>query len=183
MSDDPDQSEKLRVFHEAAGTALNKLVNLTSPKPGGRYATPQARLVADAEAKVAHAPHHPHAGHHPQSPYGSAWPNPLEPALGYSINRMEPCGTPAEIAASIEALQPPLASPVAAGGEARIVSDEASGPRFPSAAEAAALQSSACSAAETGEDQSPSPNSPTPTATSTPSDGRVGVGSSRIRRV
>ena len=114
MSDDPDQSEKLRVFHEAAGTALNKLVNLTSPKPGGRYATPQARLVADAEAKVAHAPHHPHAGHHPQSPYGSAWPNPLEPALGYSIEAVPDTRTVSGLPLETLQPQPLLASPVAA---------------------------------------------------------------------
>jgi hypothetical protein len=73
-----EQKERLNV-------TLSSLVKVVDPKPSGRFATPQARLIDEAETKAHHAPHHPHAGHHPQSPYGSAWPNPLEPPLGYSI--------------------------------------------------------------------------------------------------
>ena len=100
MSNSDEMKERLRVLqeqHSVAGTALNKLVRVVDPPPQGRFMNPKDRLMADAEAKVAHAPHHPHSQHHPQSPYGSAWPNPLEPPLGYSIEAvpsMEPLLAP-----------------------------------------------------------------------------------------
>jgi hypothetical protein len=108
---DHDMKTKLEVLHETAGTTLDKLVRVVDPKPGGRWVKTK---IEEAEAKVAHAPHHPHSQHHPQSPYGSAWPNPLEPPLGYSIEAVPDSRTVSGL--PLEALQPQplLASPVAA---------------------------------------------------------------------
>jgi hypothetical protein len=69
MSNPDDQAERLRVLQEQNATTLSKLVTMTSPPPGGRYANPRDGLIADAE-KIARAPHAPHAGHHPDGPYG-----------------------------------------------------------------------------------------------------------------
>jgi hypothetical protein len=122
---DPTPDDKLRVLqeqHSVAGTALDKLARLTDRKPGGRFANPSASLVDRAEKLASFSPHHPRAGHSPDGPYGCNWPNPLESPLGFSVDAMQPVGTPAEIAASIQALQPPSASPSVVGAEASLSS-------------------------------------------------------------
>jgi hypothetical protein len=70
-----------------------------------------ARAFADDESGGRFAPLNKHkieaVPSYPAQPEGRPWrsnPMPIEEPLGYSVNQMEPVGTPSEIARSIEAV-------------------------------------------------------------------------------
>jgi hypothetical protein len=92
MSDEPTMAEKLAAFHNHQLLA----------KPGTYYSVAQAgeleaggRFAVSREKEV------------PLQAAGSPWAADMgtAPALGYSVEAQEACGTPAEIEASIRRLE------------------------------------------------------------------------------
>jgi hypothetical protein len=86
-----EQAERKSLVGSDQATTYHKLGNLDLSL-GGRFAA--GGDVSGAEE----------ATHYPRQPESSPWshdPVPPEPALGFSVEEVEPCGTPAEIAASL----------------------------------------------------------------------------------
>jgi hypothetical protein len=82
-------------------TTYHQLANVDAALEGGRFS--QDRVVSGAEPSV----NYPAVS----SPWSSAQPQPgAEPALGFSVDQMEPVGIPAEIDASIARLSFPEGS-------------------------------------------------------------------------
>jgi hypothetical protein len=72
------------------------------------------------------------ATHYPRQPENSPWshdPVPPEEPLGFSVQDVEPCGTPVEIAASIGGDAAQGSAPPSAEGGARGLADARSGSR------------------------------------------------------
>jgi hypothetical protein len=92
-SSQKEQAERKSLVGSDQATTYHKLGNLDTSL-GGRFAA--GGDVSGAEE----------ATHYPRLPESSPWshdPVPPEAALGFSVEDVEPCGTPAEIAASIGA--------------------------------------------------------------------------------
>jgi hypothetical protein len=94
--DEPTQAEKLAALHNdrllKRGVAYSQVVDLYNPQPGGRFAI-------GAQQPLTEYPRQPAHSHWHHDPIG------LEPPLGYSVDQMEPVGTPAEVEASIRQLE------------------------------------------------------------------------------
>jgi hypothetical protein len=97
--DEPTQAEKLAALHNdrllKRGVAYADVVDLyDDSRPHGRFAIGAQQPLTE----------------YPRQPPNSPWhhdPVGLEPPLGYSVNEMEPVGTPAEVARSVEAATRP----------------------------------------------------------------------------
>jgi hypothetical protein len=103
MTHEPTQAEKRAVLDNDRRVAYADVVDLYNPQPGGRFAV-SSKPVTEVPRQPAHSPWH-------HDPVG------LEPPLGYSVDEMEPVGTPAEVEASIrqlEAATRPAPSPCSA---------------------------------------------------------------------
>jgi hypothetical protein len=104
--DEPTQAEKLAALHNdlllKRGTAYSQVVDLyDDSRPHGRFAVGSRQPLTE----------------YPRQPPHSPWsgvpalngPDPL----GYSVEEMEPAGSPAEVEASIEAAETPTRVPCA----------------------------------------------------------------------
>jgi hypothetical protein len=100
MSDEPTQAEKRAVLENdrrVRGVAYSDVVDLyDDTRPHGRFAL-------GTSAVGNQVPRQP-----PHSPWFETRFNGPEP-LGYSVDEMEPVGTPAEVARSVEAATRPSA--------------------------------------------------------------------------
>jgi hypothetical protein len=110
--DEPTQAEKLAALHNdrLLRAAYSDVVDLyDDTRPHGRFAVGARQPITE----------------YPRQPEGSPWHHdPLgpEPPLGYSVDQMEPVGSPAEVEASIQRLEA-AATPVpcAAGAAASLI--------------------------------------------------------------
>jgi hypothetical protein len=98
MTDEPTQADKLEVLRNDQRVAYSHVVELYNPQPGGRFAIGAQQPVTQVPRQPPHSPWH-------HDPVG------LEPPLGYSIDQMEPVGTPAEVEASIRQLEAAASTP------------------------------------------------------------------------
>jgi hypothetical protein len=101
--DEPTQAEKLAQLHNdrllKGGVAYSHVVDLyDDTRPHGRFAV-------GARQPLTEYPRQP-----PHSPWFETRFNGPEAPLGYSVNQMDPVGTPAEVARSVEAATQPAPS-------------------------------------------------------------------------
>jgi hypothetical protein len=105
-----EQRERRDLAGSTSATTFHQLASLGDQSLGSRFAA--GGEVSGAQEET----------HYPRLPEGSPWshdPVPPEAPLGFSVEDVEPCGTSAEIAASLDRL---------GSGESEAASDPAPSP-------------------------------------------------------